>query len=200
MMKRIVLVIFVCMLFGVAQTQNSNNEVYMSYGAGTVPGIIDGFTNVLSDFFEGMFVDAKVIETKSLSSGAIGLGYNRDLSKKITIGVVFLYQGFDVDTKIKLKDGSIMDLESNDLYYTGMARVNFRYVQTRWVTLYSGLAAGMTINIFDADDKTSADDQDIQLAYQINGVGIRVGKTYGAFAELGFGYSGFISGGLSWKF
>jgi hypothetical protein len=37
-------------------------------------------------------------------------------------------------------------------------------------------------------------------AYQINAFSLRVGKSFGGFFELGYGYNGIVNLGVSYKF
>jgi hypothetical protein len=69
------------------------------------------------------------------------------------------------------------------------------------VSLYSGVGAGVTV-IFEKDygiNGTSTTETDYTFAYQVNMIGVRVGKQIAGFAEFGFGLKGLMNIGISAK-
>lgn len=201
MKKAILLFVFLVPVL-IGYSQDRNNEVYLNYGVGTMPAFSEAFGDFFEDLLIGAFTGATVQSTETNTFGVAGLGYKRNLSKRITLGLGFLYQSFDVTQTVKMPlTGNLVDIKSQDIYYTFMARFDFSYVTTEWVNMYSGVGAGVSVNqyVFD-DDKQGKDDNNIYVAWQVNAFGIRVGKTLGGFAEVGFGYAGIVNAGLSLKF
>lgn len=81
-----------------------------------------------------------------------------------------------------------------------MARTDYRYIN-RFLQLYSGVAAGVSAGKSSPKSGTGGDSfSSTDFAFQVNALGLRVGHNFGAFAELGFGYNGIVSLGVSAKF
>lgn len=70
------------------------------------------------------------------------------------------------------------------------------------VQLYSGLGIGYTfgsesLNPAVDSGKTTSTGTINSFAWQVNVIGIRVGKAIAGFAEFGYGYKGIVNIGLS---
>lgn len=201
-MKKALLLFMLMVPFLVGYSQERNNEVYANYGVATMPAFAEAFGDIFEDLLIGTFTGATVQSTDTKTFGGIGIGYKRNLNKRLSLGLGFLYQSFDVTQTVKMPlSGTLVDIKSQDVYYTFMARFDFNYVTTEWVNMYSGVAAGMSLNQYTFDDNTQGkDDDNTHFAWQLNAFGIRVGKGFGGFAEVGFGYAGIVNAGLSLKF
>lgn len=67
--------------------------------------------------------------------------------------------------------------------------------------MYSGLSLAYTQRLSSFDDgSTITHDNAGFLNFQVNALGLIVGNKLAAFTELGFGYKGVISLGLSYQF
>jgi hypothetical protein len=85
-----------------------------------------------------------------------------------------------------------------DMQYTSvMGRADFHYINLHHFKLYSGIAAGMSWR--SAKDgittikKTGA-------AYQITPIGAAIGGKFVLWGELGYGYRGYLNGGVALRF
>lgn len=90
-----------------------------------------------------------------------------------------------------------------DRYYTILLNGNYSWIIKKSMQLYSGLSAG--INIHDRNEVINefnffAGFTKIHFAYQATPMGLRLGRTFGVYAELGYGYKGILCGGFSYRF
>ncbi|MCO4292275.1 hypothetical protein NF867_05300 [Solitalea sp. MAHUQ-68] len=190
-MKKLLTIAFTLSLFS-SQLKAQKNEVYIGYGLGSVQEASETF----SDAFVGIFTGEST-ET-SVKFGPIMLGYNHYLNPKWTIGA--LYSNTSLEGKTTSNSSSI-DLSYTSTYNILMARSDYRYVNKEKFQLYSGLAAGIAFvkakPINDSDIETSSN---TEFAFQLNAIGLRYGKTFGVFGELGVGNNGIFCFGISAKF
>ncbi|MBU2650055.1 MAG: hypothetical protein KKA81_03895 [Bacteroidetes bacterium] len=201
-MKKAIIAVMFVFLAVVGFSQDRNNEIYVNYGAGTFPGFAETFGDIFEDFLIGPLTGATVVSSDISTFGVAGLGYKRNLNEKITLGLGVLYQSFNMKKTVKMPiTHTLVDVESTDTYITGMVRFDFNYVRKEWVTMYSGVALGACYEQFNFKDDTQGDDNtSVYFAFQVNAFGIRIGKAFGGFAEVGFGYAGIVNAGLSYKF
>ena len=68
--------------------------------------------------------------------------------------------------------------------------------------MYSGVSIGYTLESadFTTSNASIEDKNDGYFNFQLNAIGLRVGKSLAGVAELGVGYKGFASVGLSFQF
>lgn len=173
----------------------SKNEIYGSYGAASAQEIASFFDNMLAfpiSFF--------LLSAESHSPvGPVMIGYRHYVNKHISFGIMGSYTAYKTDYKYTLNDSVIG--RTDDKFYTVMARGDINYINDNYFQIYSGLSVGLTNFKTNYADSTSSNGLSTNhLAYQINLVGVRVGKNIGAFIELGFGYNGIFNGGISYKF
>ncbi len=69
---------------------------------------------------------------------------------------------------------------------------DYTYFRREWVQLYSGAGLGMAVVMEEDVDEKEAETE-YWFAFQLNALGVRVGKRVAGFAELGFGYDGILS-------
>ncbi len=82
---------------------------------------------------------------------------------------------------------------------TVMPKADIYYVNRELFSLYSGLAAGVS-HSFCHTNYSNRFDQSFNyfsVAYQLNALGIRVGKDIAGYVEFGFGYQGMVNLGIS---
>ena len=136
----------------------------------------------------------------SVSSGAIGIEYWHNQGKLIKLGGIFSYQAIDKEV-IYLGDKAGNITAS---YHTIMPKINLEYVRSEWVQLYSGIGAGITIlnQNFNSTitEVASSSASEIIFNFHVNAIGMRIGKVFGASAELGVGAKGIFNAGLSYRF
>lgn len=194
-----------------AQYSNANddylkNEFYAEYGVVTTQSAIIVTRQILSDiavaiidtiinelgYDPGIEYDREFTGTK----GAIGIGYNRYLSPRWTLGAVANYHGFR--TTLNFENGQTSYL--NDDFYTFLVQTDIRWVNQPGVQLYSGLGLGATYWRSGYKEPSNNTISNLFFNLQFTPLGIRVGKSIGGFLEFGLGSNGLICGGLSGKF
>lgn len=86
-------------------------------------------------------------------------------------------------------------------YYSLMFGTNIYYLgPIHLVELYSGGYIGAYVSKSSSDLEGIQIDQNSELAYHINALGVRVGKSIGAHVEVGYGFLGIVNFGLSAQF
>jgi hypothetical protein len=92
--------------------------------------------------------------------------------------------------------------ELNRQFITVALEWEYRYVNQGPIQVYSGLGLGFT---YATEELTPPSELGVErdtgnistFAYQLNAVGVRIGKKFGGFAEFGYGYKGIINLGFS---
>lgn len=114
--------------------------------------------------------------TQSLrKTGTIGIGYDRYLSTQLAIGL----------------HGTV-EIYDNKEFIGLMLKMKYDWISKDTFHFYSSIAGGLGLEDFPNPVYVPA--------FQVSPVGIRVGKNFGIFTELGLGWSGGIIVGLSGKF
>jgi hypothetical protein len=191
---RALLVLISCVLmFHGLEAQDApvaGNECYAGYGLLTDMRILFETENFL-----GVIVGAQYADVKG--TGAFVAGYNRYLSKKVAVGATVNYQYLRM-TGVYLSGEPINNDQS---FLNVMARFDYRYVNNEKVQLYSGVSLGPAFIIGNWQNNEGEEDHFAPfIAYQINLIGMRVGKEWAGFGELGFGRNGLLTLGISRRF
>ncbi|MDR2621529.1 MAG: porin family protein [Dysgonamonadaceae bacterium] len=175
--------------------QSKKSEVDLGVGVWSSNQII----GVMSDIIASVFLPDGVGMSNSSSPGAFHLGYKYSLSDRIAVGPVFIY---DLNTSDAVTgNGKQGKFTSN--YSTLSLEGNYNYVNRDKLKLYALLGAGGTIlNQTYKDNQTGNKHGEKQtfFNFQVTPVGVKYGDSFGAFAELGFGYKGILSAGLFYRF
>lgn len=132
------------------------------------------------------------------SNGVINANYRYSISDKLNIGVSGAYEKITQDAFVlKQKEGK---LTSN--IFTVAAEGNYKYISGPMLQLYSGVGLGLSVvqQKLTKNDNTSEKASKSQFAYNITGLGVRYGKAFGVYAEVGYGYKGVANVGLSFQF
>ena len=169
--------------------QDYRHEVSVGIGLATFPDIAESFMMVLSVPYSMGFVHEEVTTTPALT-----VYYMYHASRLISVGGNFVYQKFDREWYLLGEQVSTNSIN----YYTFMGRVDFNYVRTRLLRMYSGVALG----IFHASESgESVEDNTLTKgALQVNAFGLRVGKQLAGYLEFGFGFNGIIAAGIAYEF
>ena len=84
-----------------------------------------------------------------------------------------------------------------------MGRLKWNYFGALTIHLYGGIAGGITnvtttVTGASGDNTAQPGDESkaTKIAYQLTPIGISVGKGFGVFAEVGYGYLGIVNGGI----
>ena len=170
--------------------QEGRNEVSVGVGFATVPDILESFMNVAPLIFTMGLIREEV----EWVIPAFTLHHRYHASRLISVGVNVAYQKFD--RTLYLLDAHMSTSSIN--YYTFMGRVDFTYVRTRLFRMYSGAALGFSHARESGEDVE--DRGETYFAFQINAVGLRVGKQFAGYLELGFGFDGVMAAGITHQF
>lgn len=148
----------------------SKHEINVSYSDGVPMALVDGFANAFSSAILGQKTNSN---TKSF--GNIGLGYRNQITERIRIGGDVALQ--QEETKITDKKDQFMGKRTN-LYIMVLPTISFSYIKTAWLDFYGTAGAGVLLNRYTqtVDSKASQKDNMVDFAFQVNPVGIRVGK------------------------
>lgn len=199
-MKRLISVFLLVALavsaYGQGETDFRRSEIDASYGVVTTNQLF----NIFKDIVSVVFTFGNYDKTNTDYTGGWFLDYKFAPTRNLLLGV-----GVGID-------GASGDLEDDDVVYgsytssytTVALGFDYRYLNQEWVQLYSGLGTGITFSsdkgtIFDTG-VTEKSGNTPYFNFQLNLLGVRVGKSLAGFAELGFGYKGMINAGISYSF
>jgi len=93
----------------------------------------------------------------------------------------------------------------NRYFYTIALDFNWNYMNKRYCQLYGNIGMGATLVQFVpfSDNKTANSDEHLKqfpfFNMHLSPIGVRFGQTVGFFAEIGWGYKGFLNAGISVK-
>jgi len=171
------------------------NELYVSWGLGSVQEFVSVFGSIIDQVIRNSFGGESYTENDD-STGAIGIGYNRHLTPRWTLGGIANFVRY---TRTATSMSGMVERARDD-YFTVMARTDFRWVNAQYFQIYSSLALGGTYVHSYQMDGGDLSHNGLIYAGQINLLGLRVGHNIGAFLELGFGWNGLIAAGASGTF
>lgn len=126
--------------------------------------------------------------------------YHYRLRKWLWLGVANTFS--DIHQNIINQEG-ITEARLNEYAISTIFDVRFSYLNRKHVTLYSGLGMGFMFKGYDwrQDGKYQPISLSTSLAYQLTAFGVKAGSNHWfGNLELGCGYKGFISGGVSYDF
>ncbi len=192
-MKAVMLVItlFLLVFWAPVQAQECKNDVSFGLGAFTYPDMAETGRDV------GGFIGlAGIVRSESTRDGpAFILSYGRLVREDVKLSFSFGFQKFNVDLyALDYKWATV-----NFSYYTFMVRGDYTWYRKSWTSLYSGAAAGLSV-VTEESEGESQDDTEYYLAFQVNAIGVRLGNRVAGFVELGLGYSGILSAGITATF
>lgn len=170
-----------------AQAQSPRNELQVGYGVGSATLLIEGIADVLAS----ALVPGSIRSVDRTGTGPFIVGYNRYVSERFSVGLQGSY--ITSDASYTTTSG---EFKGSNRYLTALLRGDYRWLN-RGVQLYSGLGVGGSYLTSDVGGKS---DNSLGVAFQVNALGVRVGKRVGAFAEAGFGFNGILTLGVSAKF
>lgn len=188
-MKKLLLsaLLFCTSALGVNAQENEipSDELSVSWGIGTVPHLIEGFSDALSSALVGD-------NASENTYGVFSVQYMHNINQRFGIGVAASYEYI-------YKDGKDSKKHSEN-YFTVMPTVRAYWFRGNSVGMYSRVAVGASLNVYNvpsASSKTEQTHTDIQLAYHAAPVAVEVGNNkVSGFLELGFGYQGIVNVGV----
>jgi len=197
-MKKILFLIVILLLVNGVDAQTyyksfDHHDISLSYGL----FIPDQFKHFSSKTLDGLYPEALYVRDRYSSPGALFLSYrhifrNEYMMWGITFGMSSssgkIYNVGQYEGDIKRK------------FYTGAIEWEYRYYNRGPVQVYSGIGLGFTFGneTFTPNEVQQESTGTIaSVAYQLNAVGIRLGKRLGGYIEFGYGYKGIINLGFS---
>ena len=122
----------------------------------------------------------------------------RLLTERFSLGGTFAYEKITSDAYLdNVKEGRF-----KNKYYTIAPEVGFKYLKSDIISIYSlaGIGGTYTSRNHTSDSAEKTDDSTLYFNFQITPVGIKVGKSFGVYGELGFGYKGLLNIGAFAQF
>ena len=197
--------VFIGMVFDIsaqeiqnAQVSMPKQEVYAGLGLLNDNQMIA----MVSDVLVTVLTLGYAVEPGSYYALTPFLGYRYCFTKRFSLGGIF---AFDFNS-VKVYDSNNPEKkrEVNRYYLTFAVEPKFNYLSKPSLQLYGYFGLGATIvNFSNAifDDGTEAE---ISRVPYINAhftpIGVRFGKEFGGFVELGYGYKGILNAGFSYQF
>jgi len=153
-----------------AQVQKGDVEFSLGYGALSAPKVENLATSILGEVI------------------TLGTQYQTD---KVTYGPVSFTGQYALNNRLKVGMALSFERESSEL-------------RRKYVELHSELALGVGFRreCFDKQSGSSLSNESStssRFAYQITPIGVRLGGKLAGFAEVGFGYKGFVLAGISYR-
>ncbi|PKV50264.1 hypothetical protein ATE84_2319 [Aquimarina sp. MAR_2010_214] len=162
------------------------NELRLSISDAIPLKLVHDFSGILISSLDNKGYDSKIS-----TFGMLHLNYQRYLSDRIKIGGGISYVKFeDSDNKNKLNAGHLH-------YLAVMPQFEYVFVKNDFLELYSNASAGITSLHYKINKNTNSE---YGFAFQVNPVGLRIGKKIGGFVEAGYGYNGFVNIGIDFRF
>ena len=181
-----------------AQSDEPQNEISISYGAG-ISMIGDGIGHAIGEgIFDGL-IGRKWTNDKQF--GTLGIEYFRHLDNpKVAVGGIFTYAQYGED--VEASDTKVG--ERTRRYITVMPSLKYYYINKKSFGLYSKAAiGGMLLSASSKDTKNGKDESNSKfyLAFQASLLGLEAGSNnLRAFIEAGAGEQGFILAGVRCRF
>ncbi|MEJ2596145.1 MAG: hypothetical protein P8100_13720 [bacterium] len=149
--------------------------------------------------FDDLFPDKRYVRDNYSSIGAICVTYRHVLRNELLfIGVS---AGFSTSSAEIYNVGQFAG-NLDRQFITVAGELEYRYVNQGPVQIYSGIALGFTYGVEKLtppveSGEASSTGNISTLGYQLNAVGIRLGKKFAGFAEFGYGFKGIVNIGCS---
>lgn len=194
-MKRIFIALFIIVFCSPIYAQDKGTHDFSI----SVGGITNNdFLNIASEIIITEISLKTESYTNSTSTPSIAITYKNALLDNWFFYGDIVYQSFKKD--ILLSGNNVGSL--NNIFITFGIGSEYHYIHGDWFQMYSGLSLAYTnqYSNYKGSSTEIKDGSGGNLNYQINALGFRVGKSLAGFAELGVGYKGIASIGLSYQF
>jgi len=162
-------------------------------------------TNEIINTLSDMIISSSNLEGATMkdgmSYGSTHVAYRYYTSEKFGIGAIAAYDH-------AYSKGFLNDSEIGKFYkrhYTLALEAEYAYVRTRIISLYGLAGAGgtlYTLNYKPGENATIAEDSSSKsyFTFQITPLALRLGNSFGFYAEAGIGYRGILNLGLFARF
>jgi hypothetical protein len=172
-----------------------HHDILIGYGQ----FIPDQFKSVNTTMLNDLYPDQRYVRDHYSSAGALFITYRHIFKNElflwgITAGIS--------NSKSEIYNVGQFVGELKRQFISIAIEWDYRYVNQGPIQVYSGFGVGFT---FATETLTPPPEMSTNpstanisnIAYQINAVGLRLGKKYAGFIELGYGYKGIINVGFS---
>ena len=184
-----------CTLFSqsvYAQTTSAwEKEIRLGYGFLSDMQIMLAFTNTYGTISSA--IAGEPVSTDYSSTGPVIAGFNFFTSKRLTIGPEL--NVLQLKRTERYESGAIVRDQFFIVNVSG--RLDYRYFMRDAVQLYSGLSLGGAYIVDQSENVANDDRSGFFIAYHLNLLGIRVGKSWAGYAEFGFGRNGLLHVGIA---
>ena len=193
MKKTIFLICIFITSVGLTQAQPKKHEIVAGYGTIVHYDVKEVTVNLAVTIVSVGYVNT----IYKNGSGTFFAGYRFTPDPKVTVGIEGGYH--KIDQEAWSQDEFLGTLTRK--YYIMAGLANFNYVRKPSFQMYSGLAFGYAfqdIHYIPIEGEEEVENPG-KMAFHINAIGFRFGKSVGGFLELGYGYKGVINFGFSLK-
>lgn len=172
--------------------QKGTHELYAGVGLLTTNNTFSLRSNIMLD---GYTSSSHLAYSNNHNIPAFGLGYKLAVADRWTVGVAGYFESDQSDVYYDdVRDGTM-----RHSYFTIGLGTDYHYISRKWFQMYSGLEVACTIGGLNYD---GVNDEIVErkyryLNFQLEALGLRFGKSFAFFTEIGFGYKGIIHAGLS---
>lgn len=199
-MKKILLVIIVFISVQLVNAQDyyrsyDHHGIQIGYGA----FIPDQFNNFETSMLDELYPQQREVRDRFSSIGTFFLTYRHVFKNENMLwGVTAGYSSSSSEIYNIGQYEGVLDRQ----FISFAIEWDYRYVNRNGIQLYSGFGLGYTYGT----EKLTPPEESVNpvstgdissVAYQLNAVGIRLGKKYAFFLELGYGYKGIFNTGFS---
>lgn len=181
-----------------------SQDYYRSYDhhdirAGYGLFIPDQFIPVKSHMLDELYPGSRYVRDNYSSIGTIFLTYRHIFRNELFMWGVTAGMS---NSKSEIYNVGQYGGELKRSFYTVAVEWDYRYVNQGPIQVYSGIGLGFSYATEEftpsAESTLSHKTGNISnIAYQLNAVGVRLGKKYGGFIEFGYGYKGLVNAGFS---
>jgi hypothetical protein len=199
-MQKVFLLVAFLALLGTSRAQSyyrsyDHHDISVSYGLFQP----DQFQSAESSMLNDRYPTKRYVRDEYASMGAIFLTYRHMFRNELFLwGITAGYSS----SNSKIYNVGQFEGDLNRQFYTVALEFEYRYVNQGPIQVYSGVGLGFTYGTEELTPPSETGQQSAtgdvsNVAYQINAVGIRLGKKFGGYAEFGYGYKGIVNLGFS---
>ncbi len=182
------------------------NEIRIQISDGLPLVVATAVMDIATDIFGTVltFGNYKSNRDEQTGSPHFGMGYKYHVNNRFSLGANLSYQNITTTYKLTHRgDASTATGTRKISLITVMPSFEYKYIKRESFQFYGNADVGIAIgSISQKTNNNSNDDSSsgVAFGFQANPVGLRFGNKIGGFIELGAGYKGFITVGLSANF
>jgi len=158
--------------------------------------------SMVGDLFATIFTFGQLVEPDKYWILTPSVGYRYWFNKRVGIGAHLAFDKNSVKALYINPSGANEWRIHNRFFCTFAMDFNWNYMNKSACQLYGNVGMGVSIVSFSNNKTTNSEARLKQIPFfnmHVSPFGVRIGKTFAGFAEVGWGYKGFINAGLSIK-